>query len=255
MFNANTLIQNRYRLMMRKNDNSYTETWCALDLLTNMEVTIIIIKNHSEFYAEEFRMEKIPYILHHPNIVQIYSVDVFDSHIYLVLPYYSQSADQYIGCIDETKLWHFILDVSSGLAYLHSHYIIHRNIRPDTIFEDANGKFVISGYWENWFYHSTQFSHEMNTSYFGPEMFMSKTQITKATDIWALGATLYEIAIGELPFFGQGGFMLLKGTPMLEIKGNYSTNLKNIIKKCLAKDPWDRPTAEQLMGYVKAIID
>lgn len=228
-------------------------------MLINTEVTVVIIKRHRELYVyeERFRGEKIPNILHHPNIAQIYSIDVFDENIYLVLPCYSRSADYYKGNIDETKLWHFILDVSAGLAYLHSHGIIHLNIRPDTIFEDANGNFVIFSYRFNPITKTldrTNSSSHWSSSYWGPEMFADNIW-TKATDIWALGATLYEMATGELPFFGRGGIMQFKGARLPEIRGNYSDDFRQIVQMCLAKEIWDRPSAEQLVTYANAIFD
>ena len=91
--------------------------------------------------------------------------------------------------------------------------------------------------------------------YMGPEMFGSKSESVNATDIWALGASLYEMCEGELPFFGQGGGMQLNGAQIPEIRGNYSDDLKQIVQMCLAKETWDRPTASQLREYAQAKME
>jgi serine/threonine protein kinase len=84
--------------------------------------------------------------------------------------------------------------------------------------------------------------------YMAPEMFTSKPNAVKATDIWAFGATIYELITGEMPFCGQGGVMELHGAELPELPAQYSQKLKNLVMKCLAKETWDRPTAQSLVA-------
>lgn len=82
--------------------------------------------------------------------------------------------------------------------------------------------------------------------YMGPEMFTSRPESVKATDIWAFGVTLYELITGELPFFGQGGAMMNYGATVPELD-YHDKNIVSIVKACLSKETWSRPTAEDII--------
>ena len=86
-------------------------------------------------------------------------------------------------------------------------------------------------------------------AYMAPEMFTRSPSAVKATDIWALGATLYELMTGELLFFGQGGVVQLKGAELPELPDSYSQDLRDTVMSCLNMDTWSRPTASELSEY------
>ena len=92
-------------------------------------------------------------------------------------------------------------------------------------------------------------------AYMGPERFLSNPMAVKASDIWSLGVSIYELATGELPFMGQGGGMLNAGAALPELDSEqWSGNLNEVLQLCLAKDTWERPTAEDLADYTGQII-
>ena len=92
-------------------------------------------------------------------------------------------------------------------------------------------------------------------AYMGPEMFTAHPNAVKATDIWALGVTIFEIAEGELPFCGQGGIMVLHGAASPEMSSNWSDNLKSLVYSCLLNNTWDRPLAERIKDFANDILE
>lgn len=262
----NILFHDRYRLVELKGRGSFGEVWLARDeQLDDMEVAIKIYISLDVRGLQEFGAEyRNTYGLNHPNLLRAYHYEMCEDRPYLVMPYCPGSAINYIGHIEEKKLWQFIHDVASGLAYLHGKDIVHHDIKPDNILEDANGHFVISDFGISVKMRSTlrrnsnrQFSSSSpggSIAYMGPEMFSSNAESVKATDIWALGATLYEMATGELPCFGQGGAMLLNGAEIERPQLPYSDSLVNTILECLAKETWDRPQAHQLVELANAAL-
>jgi hypothetical protein len=72
-----------------------------------------------------------------------------------------------------------------------------------------------------------------------------------ASDVWALGATLYELFADDAPFGDHGGVIQKSGAEIPEIKADYSFEMKQIVERCLSLDAWERPTAEMLVVWTE----
>ena len=262
---AGGLFNNRYRLLSEKGRGSFGDVWLAHDEQIDLDVAIKIYIALDNRGIEEFKSEyKNAYTLNHPNLLHAYHFDVVDNRPFLVMPYCPGSAESLIGCTDESIIWRFIRDVASGLEYLHSKNILHRDIKPDNILSDADGNFLITDFGVSTKMKSTLRRNSTRVmssgdisgtvGYMAPELFTKTPEAVKSTDIWAFGVTLYEIINGELPFFGQGGIMLERGAEIPELKGSWSEGLKQTVEYCLAKNTWDRPTSSQLAAYASKCV-
>lgn len=257
--NSGQLFHDRYLLKKKMGSGSFGEVWLAGDIQLDMDVAVKIYIALDNNGIEEFKTEfKNTYELNHPNLLHASHFDVCNSSPYLVMPFCPASSVSLAGSIDESTMWRFIHDVAEGLAYLHEHDIVHRDIKPDNLLIDGNGKFLITDFGISKKMRSTlrrnstlRKNGEDNFSgtvgYMGPEMFTAKPELVKATDIWALGATVYELAAGELPFGGLGGVMLLHGAELPELPNRFSRELNDLFHSCLAKNTWDRPLAADLV--------
>lgn len=260
--NAGELFANRYRLIKEVGRGSFGEVWQVRDEQLDLEVALKVYIALDERGLEEFKGEyKNTYALNHPNLLHATYFGVDEKRPYLVMPYCPVSAVGLLGEMDEGTAWRFLRDVAGGLAYLHGQDILHRDIKPDNILRNEAGDFVITDFGISLRMRSTlrrnstrKADADMGGSipYMGPEMFSANPQAVKATDIWALGVSLFELMSGDLPFFGQGGGMLLRGAEIPAIQGHFSDELKKTVQSCLAKETWDRPTAEQLRDYAEA---
>ena len=261
----NEILNNRYQLMNPIGRGSFGEVWMANDLRLDITVAVKVYAALDGKGITEFRDEfKNVYKLHHPNLLRPDYFDTVGDNPYLVMPYCPKSADDLVGQMTEHELWRFIRDVASGLAYLHDNDVIHRDIKPENILQDERGDYVISDFGLSIKMRSTlrQASMRQNDgfsgtiAYMAPELFTSKPTAVKATDVWALGVTIYEMATGELPFCGQGGCMLNAGAKIPEFDtATWSSSLNEVMRLCLAKDPWDRPTAEEIAEYSKLVMN
>lgn len=259
------IIQSRYRLVSLKGRGAFGEVWLARDEQTDMDVAVKVYIALDDRGLEEFKAEyKNSYSLNHPNLLHAYHFDVVDRQPLLVMPYCPDSAESLVGNTDEKTLLRFIRDVASGLEFLHSKDIIHRDIKPDNVLINQEGNFVITDFGVSSKMKSTFRRNSTRTmsgndiagtiGYMAPELFSRTPDAVKATDIWSLGATVYEMAIGELPFFGQGGALLLRGADVPELRGRWSDGFRNIVEACLAKDTWDRPTAAKLVEWADDLL-
>ena len=255
------LLDNRYQLQRFIGSGSFGEVWVAIDKATDMEVATKIYVAMDETGFQDFKKEfQLTFELNHSNLLHAnyLGVNPEDRRPYLVMPFCPAGAvTRFAGSMSEEELWAFIRDVASGLAYLHAlkPAIIHQDIKPDNILIQKNGDYVITDFGISKQLRASlrKSAMSMNSagavSYMGPERFSKQFQAVKASDIWSLGASIYELATGELPFCGMGGSLQKKGADMPELPEEFSPDLNMVLQACLAKEPWNRPTAAQLHTY------
>lgn len=258
--NEQTLFAERYQLQRLLGRGGFSEVWLAIDKITNLEIAVKVYapgQGMEEDGMKDFCKElSNVYNLNHTNLLKPQHVDSWQGMPYLVMTYCPQgSCHRMIGAMKEVDLWKLLANVASGLAYLHSQGIIHQDIKPDNILIDTLGNYVITDFGISVQSRST-LRKSMNiasgsgtTAYMGPERFSKDPTPIKASDIWSLGATAYELITGNAPFGEIGGGLQKGGADIPTIKQDISSNLRIVVAKLLSADPWERPTAEQLAKW------
>ncbi|MBO5821112.1 MAG: serine/threonine-protein kinase [Alistipes sp.] len=261
------LLDNRYQFERYIGSGMFGEVWVAVDKATDLEVAIKVYISMDETGFQEFKKEfQISFELNHSNLLHAnyLGVNADDKRPYLVMPFCPNgSVSSHIGSMSEADLWRFIRDVASGLAYLHSKNppIIHQDIKPDNILILRNGDFVITDFGISKQLRATlrKSAKSLNSagaiSYMGPERFSKQYQAVKASDVWSMGASIFELATGELPFCGMGGSLLKQGADMPELPEEYSETLNMVCQACMTKETWNRPTAQQIADFATKYIN
>ena len=264
-YSEGNLIDGRYVLEKMIGSGGFGEVWLARDNQTDLEVAVKIYVAMDQQGLDDFRKEfQLSFNLNHTNLLHAnyLGINTKDNRPFLVMPFCPRgSSTKRAGDMTEREIWKFLKDVSAGLAYLHAQTppIIHQDIKPDNILVLQNGDFVVTD-----FGISKQLRLSMRRSassnsagavaYMGPERFNKNYQTIKASDIWSLGASAYELATGDLPFSGMGGAFQKRGAEIPDLPG-YSPELNNLIAGCLASETWDRPTAQQINDYTTAYLN
>ena len=264
MLQPNTTFDNHYTLIRQLGRGGFSEVWLAHDSYMDIDVAIKIYapgQGMDSNSINEFRREITGvFQLNHSNLLCPKHLGIWENMPYLIMAYCpAGSCLKFVGNISESEIWHLIHDVAAGLAYLHEKDIVHQDIKPDNILIDSEGNYLITDFGISTRARSTLHKSVMSTTnsagtlaYMGPERFSTQHAPTKASDIWSLGAMLYELLEGVTPFPPDfGGSMLNAGAAIPTINAPVSENLKQTIYKMLSKETWDRPTATTLVEWAK----
>jgi serine/threonine protein kinase len=260
------IFHDHYRLIKQLGVGGFSEVWLAEDIKTDLRVALKVYapgsgldKDGVQLFAQEFTLV---FNLNHGNLLTPKHYDIYEQRPYLVMPFCENgSATKLVGTIDNEKAWRLLRDVASGLAYLHDREptVIHQDIKPDNILINTEGDFLITDFGISTKARSTlrksvaqhQSSGGGTLAYMSPERFGRNPAPVMASDVWALGATMYELMTGDTPFGNLGGTFQKSGAEIPDIPGNYSPDLKKIVKLCLNEKPWDRPSAKQIAEWAK----
>jgi serine/threonine-protein kinase len=139
--------------------------------------------------------------------------------------------------------------------------VIHRDIKPHNILLDENGRPKLADFG---IARALDATHATRTgSYLGTALYSAPEQlrgegVTPKSDVYSLGATLYQVATGQAPFLGSpievaSQHVSKEPTPPRELNDAVGESLETLILDCLEKDPDSRPTADEVrLGLLEA---
>lgn len=260
-------FDNRYRLIEKIGGGGFSEVWLAHDTNADIEVALKIYTPKGELDEEgkeDFKREFARLCgLNHSNIIHAIGFGIHKEELpYLVMSVCKNgSAKKLIDNFEEEELWAFIEQVALGLQYLHAHSITHQDIKPDNILINSDEQYLIIDFGISTKTRNTLRKSNKGTVgggtpwYMSVESFGTESSDIHARDIWAFGATLYEIITGDVPFGQYGGVTQKSQNGKIpQIKNEVSEELKQVVYDCLALDAWNRPDADALVKRAKAHI-
>jgi serine/threonine protein kinase len=164
----------------------------------------------TDFILRRFRRERqILARLEHPNITRMFDGGTTDDGIpYLVMEYIDglwitrYAAKHKLGVEERLRL---CLPVCAAVAYANRNFIVHRDLKPGNILIDANGVPKLLDFGISKLLHAdqpeplnTQAAAMMTPDYASPEQILGDP-VTLASDVYSLGAVLYELLTGKRP--------------------------------------------------------
>jgi serine/threonine-protein kinase len=209
-------------------------------------------------YVQRFYREARSGIqLNHPNIVRTYFVgqDKQTAKHYLVLEYVDGLSAHALltlrGPMTVGDALHVALDVARALEHAHSRSIVHRDIKPDNILITPSGVAKLSDFGlakrTDEASNLTQARQGFGTTAYMPyEQAINAKDVDGRSDIYALGATLYHLLTGAVPFPGDNHLDVVekknKGfyRPASVLNPAVPPQLDNILCRMLARHPRDR---------------
>ena len=241
--------------------------------LNNMTVAIKILKDDAatdEIVVKRFKNEsKAEGMLKHNNIVAVHNVSVKGKIKYMVMEFlYGLTLKSYLVAKGEPLRFEEVVSYSAqilrALSEAHRNGIIHRDIKPQNIMLLENGRIKVMDFGIAKLPDAetiTVTDKAVGTVYYmSPEQANGKKNIDTRSDLYSLGAMMYELATGQVPFKGETPIAVLfkhmqeDVVPPRQINPSIPVGLEQIILCAMSKDPANRfQTADEMLGYVKRL--
>ncbi|KAK3509495.1 hypothetical protein QTP70_035151, partial [Hemibagrus guttatus] len=194
--------------------------------------------------------------LKHPNIVLLLDSFETQTEVVVVTEYAEGELFQILeddGCLPESQVREIACQLVSALYYLHSHRILHRDMKPQNILLGKGGVVKLCDFG---FARAMSVSTLVLTSIKGTPLYMSPELVEEkpydhTADLWSLGCILYELHTGAPPFYTNSIFQLVQLIVKDPVKWpeNMSQGCVSFLKGLLNKDPQKRLTWPGLLHH------
>lgn len=247
---ADRLLGGRYRLGRLLGSGGMGRVYQAQDLLSETAVALKLFSAPAgaagrDAYSRFIREAKTTGGLRHPNIVAL--LDSNEELGFLVLEFMTGGtlADKLRAPLPLSRIRAITLQVIDGLAASHQRGVVHRDIKPSNIFFSGTGVAKIGDFGVAHLQDSGQTRTGAfigTVAYMAPEQILGQA-ITFATDIYALGITLFQMLTGRLPFGGTDLVERHLNAPppsISSLAGELPVICGQTVARCLAKRATDR---------------
>jgi eukaryotic-like serine/threonine-protein kinase len=252
-------LSGQYRLEAEIGAGGMATVYLADDLRHDRKVAVKVLRPElaAVIGAERFLAEiKLTANLQHPHILPLFDSGEADSFLFYVMPFVQGESlrdrltrEKQLPVDEAVRL---ACEVASALDYAHRHGVVHRDIKPENIllhdgralvadFGIALAASKASGA------RMTETGMSLGTPhYMSPEQAMGEREITARSDVYALGAVLYEMLTGDPPFTGSTAQAIVARVvtesprPLLPQRHTIPAHVETAVLTALEKLPADR---------------
>ncbi|MCP4541493.1 MAG: serine/threonine protein kinase [Chloroflexi bacterium] len=245
-----------YKIIEHIGRGATADVYKAFQPSLNRHVGIKVLSpfvSDKEAFRKRFTREaKAVAQLDHPNILPVYGFDQQDNQVYLVMRYVDTGsladtlADMQGEPMSLDRTLKIMEQVGSALSHAHNRGIIHRDVKPGNILLGSDNWVLLTDFGLVKILEEstaiTQSGVGVGTpNYMAPEQVRGDPVDARA-DIYALGAMLYQILTGTVPFEGESGIAVAlkhineEPTPPRVVNPDLSPAVEQVILKALIKD-------------------
>ncbi|XP_022671758.1 serine/threonine-protein kinase 10-like isoform X4 [Varroa destructor] len=263
-----------WELIGELGDGAFGKVHKAKHKETGVLAAAKVCKLDSDEDLEDFTVEvDILSECRHANIVELKEAFLHDQELWLFLEYCEGGALDSIMVdlerpLTEPQIRYVCREMLKALSYLHSHRVIHRDVKAGNVLLTLEGEVKMADFGVS---AKNKFTLQKRDSFIGTPYWMAPEVVVCETfkdqpydykaDIWSLGITLIELAQMGPPHNDLAPMKVLlkiqkNDPPKLDMPHRWSKDFSEFLRKCLIKDPIQRPTADQLLGdkFVNELI-
>ncbi len=242
-FPAGMVLAGRYRIIGLLGQGGMGEVYRAYDLILNQGVALKFLGQTvmSEAMLARFRNEvRIARQVSHPNVCRVYDIGFIEGSHFLSMEYLDgedlSSLIRRIGRLPQDKAIEFARRICAGLAAAHERGVLHRDLKPANIMIDSRGQVRITDFGLAVLAQEVQFGdiRSGTPAYMSPEQKEGR-EVTVRSDLYSLGATLYEMFTGKRRTDAQ--------SQPSEIVKDLDPAVERVILRCLEEEPKRRPSS------------
>ncbi|MFL5951426.1 MAG: protein kinase domain-containing protein [Gaiellaceae bacterium] len=265
-------IADRYELEELVGHGGMSSVYKARDSLLERHVALKVL--HEQYssdddFVERFKREARSVAqLQHPNIVTVIDRGEEEGRQFIVFEYIDgENLKEHVvrkGRLEVRDALEIAIEVARGLAFAHDQGLIHRDVKPQNILLNGDGRAKVTDFGIARTVDvdgMTQTGTVLGTSnYIAPEQ-ASGQPVDAHSDVYALGVVLYELLAGEVPFPGETfvavamKHMHEPAPNLLDVRGDVPLRVAAAVDRALEKDPEQRfPTMDAFAAELEACL-
>eukprot|EP00037_Helgoeca_nana_P013490 m.124164 g.124164 ORF g.124164 m.124164 type:complete len:448 (-) comp22065_c0_seq1:1099-2442(-) len=226
-----------------------------------MAVKVIPIDASAEMQRHILAELEILHRCDSPHIIRYFGSFFNENRIMLCTEFMDGPSLEQIKCMPEAMIGRVIVAVLQGLVYLQEMKIMHRDIKPSNILVNSEGAIKLCDFGV-----STQLQQSMTATFVGTNAYMAPERVqgkpyTVRSEVWSLGVTLVELAIGRFPYpaDSESGPRAMLPIELLQCivheppprlsEDSYSPEFCDFTARCLNPVAEERPTPAEIMQH------
>jgi serine/threonine-protein kinase len=251
-----TIAGGRYRVERVLGVGAMAKVLLAHDAELGREVAVKLLDEglaaDPNFRARFAREARVAAGLSHPNVVTVFDVGEAAGRPFIVMELVpGRTLEERLrreGALRANDVLAIARQVCAGLEHAHANGLVHRDLKPANLIERDDGTVKIADFGIARAVEGTELTEAGTVvgtaAYLAPEQAEAGT-VTAATDLFALGAVLYELLTGRQPWKVDSLAELAgrRDAPPPELPADTPPGLRAAIERCLLPEPEDRPSS------------
>ena len=263
-------VFDKYKIVRLLGKGGMAEVYLAEHILLKQKCAIKLMQKGLEtedpvFVKRFIREAKLTHSFNHPNIVRVFDAgsEFKTGYLFLAMEYVEGESLSELAkhkTFTETELLEIISSISQALLALHEAGVVHRDIKPSNIMKTQEGVYKLmdlgiakmdSSAAEGELTLTMEQSTIGTPGYASPEQCHSAHDTDIRSDIYCLGATIYHLASGVLPFDGDTPMEIVlkvlqqEPEPLKKYRPDLSLKTLLLIEKMMKKNPEERPASPE----------